>query len=87
MLAKWRELYNTIKISWKRDNMEETFYETVNRLKAELPVPSEVDGESCAVQYMIRQSLDSDIGCPSFGQITFEKEYLDGMCIGWKLSD
>jgi hypothetical protein len=68
-------------------NNQETFYDKVNRLKAELPIPSDVDCEYCSVQYMIDQSLDSDIGCPNFGQITFEKEYLDGMCIGWTLSN
>jgi hypothetical protein len=68
-------------------NKQDVFYETVNRLKAELPIPSEVDGESCAVHYVINPSLDSDIGGYSLGQITFEKEYLYGMCIGWKLSD
>jgi hypothetical protein len=67
--------------------MEETFYDKVNRFKCELPIPSEVDCEYCAVPYLITQSLDSDFGCSSFGQITFEKEYLDGICIGWKLSN
>jgi hypothetical protein len=66
--------------------MKETFYETVNRLKAELPIPSEVDYDSCVVPYGIN-GFDWEAGAPNYGKITFEKEYLDGMCIGWKLSD
>jgi hypothetical protein len=66
--------------------MEETFYDMVNRLKAELPIPSEADYDSVVYPYTIL-GYDAIVGAPTFSKIIFEKEYLDCMCIGWKLSD
>ena len=65
---------------------QETFEETVNKFKAKLPIASEVNYDSVVFPYTIT-GYDWSVRAPTFSKITFEKEYLDGICIGWKLSN
>ena len=66
--------------------MEKTFDETLQRLKGELPIPSDISTHLIRVPYRV-YGFDFETGCPQYGSITFEKEYMDNICIGWKLHD
>jgi hypothetical protein len=56
----------------------ETFYETVQSLKGEMPTPREVDFCDYYVPYFHNGY---------YGRIKFEPEYFEGLCIGWKLKE
>jgi hypothetical protein len=59
--------------------MQETFDETVQRLKGELPLPSECQSQFIEVPYLDPKEA-------GYGRITFEREYHEGICIGWTIS-
>ena len=52
--------------------------EDLHNIKAQLPLPSEVDSEDIKVPVKVT-------GQYGFGAITFTKEYYKGICIGWVL--
>ena len=60
----------------------EEMEDLVNELKESLPLPSEVKTERYIVPVPInKQRLSFN---KLFMEITFEKEYHHGICIGWK---
>ena len=63
----------------------------INEIKRNLPLPSEVKSKYLVIPCLLDQVsnifFDEINICPAFRSITFEKEYYNGICIGWKVSD
>ena len=63
---------------------EETFEEKVKRIKSNLPHPSGVKSNKIDIPYSII-GFDYRNMVSLFSKVTFEKDYKDGVCVGWKL--
>lgn len=57
----------------------------INDLKARLPLPSEIGTDTLVIP--IPEDYDLGVQCPTYGQLVFEKEYVDGIAIGWRLKE
>jgi hypothetical protein len=64
---------------------EKDFYEYVNKMKGELPPPSEWPGD-IVIPHGI-YGYDHELAVPQYGKITFTKDIHDGIVIGWKLKE
>ena len=65
--------------------MNEPIDDFVQRMKGTLQIPSDCPVDKIKVPYGYGGS--DEYGRPTFGAITFEKEYIGDLCIGWKLID
>ena len=64
--------------------------ELIEKIFLNLPLPSEVECDYIVVPFLAAEDLilgpdpETD-SAPMFSEITFEKEYVSGIAIGWRL--
>ncbi len=56
---------------------------TIEQIKNSLPLPSTCPTEHLRVPLGV-YGFDEN-GVPEYGEILFQKDYIDGICIGWKI--